>query len=347
MAKIRDLTTSSTRGQPLLTWAARIPGPRDQLPAQVEEWLEWLSVQRNRPTTTVRAYRQGIAKFVAFLDVRGPDILEGVDRSVLRHYQGELAGVVPNPRTRARALVTLRSFLNFAFDEGWTGTLLSRQVTIPKFTMTEVHPVPSQDVTRMLEELPIGNLRDLRDRALIAFLLSTGCRIAEARSLNRADVRGSQLRVLGKGGKYRSVYMTVGAVVMVQDYLQARGPDPSPALFISVARKNLYRGKARADNRLTTDGATMVFTALRERMSTDPQSFRLWAPLTHPHVARHTAATTLLEATDGDLRIVQEVLGHATLETLRVYTEITDRRKRDAYVRLSAFLADVATRADG
>jgi site-specific recombinase XerD len=183
--------TSETRSV-ICSWAAHIPGPRDPLPAQVEEWLEWLSVQRNRPLTTVRAYRQDIAKFVAFLDVRGPDILEGVDRALLRRYQIELAGVLPNPRTRARVLTALRSFLNFAFDEGWTASLLSRQVTIPKFVMTEVHPVPTEDVPRMLEELPIGNLRDLRDRALIAFLLSTGCRIAEACSLNRAAFRGSQ-----------------------------------------------------------------------------------------------------------------------------------------------------------
>jgi integrase/recombinase XerD len=330
-----------------ITWRDHIPGPRDRLPAQVEEWLEWLSVQRNRPATTVRAYRQDLAKFVAFLDVRGPDILEGVDRSVLRRYQLELAGVVPNPRTRARTLTALRSFLNFAFDEGWTAALLSRQVTIPKFTMTAVHPVPTEDVPRMLEELPIGNLRDLRDRALIAFLLSTGCRITEACSLNRTDFRGSQLRVLGKGGKYRSVYCTAESMVKMHDYLRARGPDPSPALFISVARKDMYRGKAKTGNRLSTDGCRRAFNSLRARMSTNAKALRLWSSLTHPHVARHTAATTLLEATDGDLRIVQEVLGHATLETLRVYTEITDRRKRDAYVRLSDYLAEVAARVDG
>jgi integrase/recombinase XerD len=331
-----------------ITWHDHIPGPHDRLPAQIEEWLEWLAVQRNRPATTVRSYRQDLAKFVAFLstqvDVRSPDVLEALDRSMLRRYQIELAGVLPNPRTRARALAALRGFLVFAFDEGWTTTLLSRQVTIPRFVMTEVHPVPTDDVPRLLATLPVGNLRDLRDRALIAFLLSTGCRIAEACSLNRADFRGSQLRVLGKGGKYRTVYCTVGALVAVQDYLQARGPDPSAALFVSVARKDMYRGKAKPGNRLSTDGCRRVFTALRARMSTDPESFRLWSALTHPHVMRHTAATTLLEATDGDIRLVQEVLGHATLETLKVYTEITDRRKREAYSRLSDYLAEVAAR---
>jgi site-specific recombinase XerD len=98
-------------------WASHIPGPRDRLPRQVEEYLEWLAVQRNRPPTTVRAYRQDIAKFVAFLstavDTGSPDILEALDRSVLRRYQVELASVLRHPRTRARALVALRSFLRF------------------------------------------------------------------------------------------------------------------------------------------------------------------------------------------------------------------------------------------
>ncbi len=94
------------------------------MPAQFGTYLEWLSVERNRPRTTVRTYRQDLAKFVAFLsttvDLRSPDVLEGVDRAVLRRYQIELADVLPNPRTRNRSLVVLRNFLRFAYDEGWT-----------------------------------------------------------------------------------------------------------------------------------------------------------------------------------------------------------------------------------
>src|ERR1039458_995076 len=113
VVSLRDVTTPSIGGHHPIIWAAHIPGPRDALPDQVEQWLQWLAVLRNRPVTTVRAYRQDIAKFVAFLDVRGPDILEGVDCALLGRYQMELAGVLPRPRTRARALVALRSFLRF------------------------------------------------------------------------------------------------------------------------------------------------------------------------------------------------------------------------------------------
>ena len=355
MPKIPVIGSSRPDHTPI-TWSTRIPGPRDPLPAQVEDYLEWLRVLRNRPMTTVRAYRQELAKFVAYLstlvDVRSPDMLEALDRGVLRRYQVQLADVLPNPRSRARSLVALRSFLNYAYDEGWTSTLLSRQIVLPGFVMGDPHPIRTEDVPRMLAALdPLrdspnvgrtyraSRLRDARDRAIVAFLLASGCRVAEALALNRDDVRLQGFRVLGKGGKYRTVYITDRAMSAVRDYLRVRGQDLSPALWISVARKDRPGGITRADN-----GCRRAFTALRARMSTDAESFRLWSALRSPHVARHTAATTLLEATNGDVRLVQEVLGHATLETLKVYTEITDRRKREAYSRLSDYLAEVAAR---
>ncbi|MGH9205300.1 MAG: tyrosine-type recombinase/integrase, partial [Acidimicrobiales bacterium] len=282
-----------------LAWARHIPGPADPLPAQVEQWVLCLAVERNRPLTTVRTYRQDVAKFVAFLstmvDPRSPDVLEGVDRAVLRRYQLELAEVLPNPRSRNRALVALRSFLRFAYDEGWTMVELSRQVTLPQFVMGDPHPVRTEDVPRLLAALPRRNLRDLRDRALIYFLLTTGCRIAEACALNREDLRLEGFRVLGKGGRHRTVYCTAAALVAVRDYLRARGPDAAPALWISMARADRPGGRALPTNRLTPDGARWAFTSLRARMSWDREAFRLLSALHSPHVARHTAATTLLE----------------------------------------------------
>lgn len=324
-------------------WSAEIPASREPLPEQVEQFLDWLRIQRNRPATTVRAYRQDLAKFGAFMRGRGAaeDVCSTLDRGVLRRYQIELADVLPNPRSRARALVALRRFLGYAYDEGWIAPELSRQVAVPRYVAGEPHPLPTDHVPRLLRALPRETLRDRRDRALLHLLLSTGCRIAEACSLDRSDIRREGFRVLGKGGKYRTVYLTAEAFQAVQDYLAMRGPDPSAALFISVAHAELPNGRPLAHNRLTTDGARRALRALRRRMGADPALFELVADLRSPHTARHTAATTLLEATDGDVRLVQEVLGHATLETLRVYTEITDRRKRAAYERLGEYLEEV------
>ena len=309
----------------------------------MQQFLDWLRIQRNRPTTTVRAYRQDLAKFVAFMRCRplSADFTAAVDRAALRRYQIELADVLPNPRTRARALVALRRFLSYAYDEGWSDGELSRQVSVPRYVVGDPHPVATHTVPRLLAALPSAGLRDLRDRALIHLLISTGCRIAEACALDRSEVRADGFRVLGKGGKHRTVYLTQDAHDAVQDYLRERGPDPAPALFISVARADMPKGRALQRNRLTTDGARHALRALRHRFSADLALFALINDLRTPHAARHTAATTLLEATNGDVRLVQEVLGHATLETLRVYTEITDRRKRAAYQRLGDYLREV------
>lgn len=332
----------------LPTWSKQVPGPGDTLPPQVDEFLDSLRIQRNRPATTVRAYRQDLAKFVAFMRSHGgddDDLGARVDRALLRRYQLELAALLPNPRSRARALVALRRFLAYAYDEGWIAPELSRQVIVPRYVIGDPHPIPTESVPRLLRALPRETLRDQRDRALLHLLLATGCRIAEACSLDRTDVHRDGFRVLGKGGKYRTVYLTDEAFAAVQEYLTMRGPDQSPALFISVAHAELTRGHALPHNRLTTDGARRALHALRRRLGADPVLFALVADLRSPHTARHTAATTLLEATDGDVRLVQEVLGHATLETLKVYTEITDRRKRAAYARLGDYLREVNAEA--
>jgi integrase/recombinase XerD len=328
------------------SWADRVPGPTDPLPDQVEQFLDLLRIQRNRPATTVRAYRGDLAKFVAFLRTQpgAGTLCEGVDRERLRRYQIELAQALPHPRSRARALVALRRFLAYAYDQGWTREELSRSVVVPGYAVGDPHPVPTETVPELLAALPRESLRDLRDRALVHLLIASGCRISEACSLDRGDVRAGGFRVLGKGGKHRTVYLTDDALAAVEEYLDRRGPDVSPALFVSLARPELPGGRVARDNRLTPDGARRALAALRRRLATDPALFAVIADLRTPHVARHTTATTLLEATDGDVRLVQEVLGHATLETLRVYTEITDRRKRAAYQRLGDYLAEQARR---
>lgn len=330
-------------------WAAQVPGPNDPLPDQVEQFLDLLRIQRNRPATTVRAYRGDLAKFVAFMRTQpcAGSLCDRLDRERLRRYQIELAQILSLPRSRARALVALRRFLAYAYDQGWTREELSRSVVVPRYAVGDPHPVPTETVPALLAALPRQSLRDLRDRALVHLLIASGCRISEACALDRGDVRPGGFRVLGKGGKHRTVYLTDDALAAVEEYLDRRGPDGSPALFISLARPELPGGRVPRDNRLTPDGARSALVALRRRFAADPALFGLIADLRTPHAARHTTATTLLEATDGDVRLVQEVLGHATLETLRVYTEITDRRKRAAYQRLGDYLAEQVRRPPG
>jgi integrase/recombinase XerD len=327
-------------------WVADIPGPREALPSEIQQFLDYLRVQRNRPATTVAAYRGDLAKFVGWMVSQGTAsrFLEDLDGERLRRYQIALADLLPHARTRARRLVAVRQFLAYAYDQGWTKEALGRHVVSPQYTPGDPHPLATNTVVELLAALPKGTLREQRDRALIHFLLATGCRISEALQVNRDELQAAGFRVLGKGGKYRTVYLTPAAWKAVQEYLARRGPDGSPALFISVTNRELPKGQPLPDNRLTPDGARKAIAALRRYLSQTPAGFALASKLLSPHVARHTAATTLLESTGGDVRLVQEVLGHATLDTLKVYTEITDRRKREAYEDLGEYLEREAGR---
>lgn len=335
------MATSRRSSAPQLglpAWAQVIPAPRDPLPAEVEEFLTGLRL-KGRPATTVRGYRQDLRKFVAFIAARpGPaPFLARLDRATLRAYQRELLQVLPDDRTRARALVALRMLLRHLADETLVAEDLSRFVDVPRYLTGDPHPLETSRAARLLASLPTESFMDLRDRALVYFLIDTGCRVSEACGVDRDVLREDGFRVLGKGSKYRTVYLTPAGWAAVDDYLEARGVDDSPALWISLSSKDCPGGRAAKSNRLTPEGARVVLAGLRRRCAGDEDLAELLAELRSPHVARHTAATTLLEATDGDVRLVQEVLGHSTLETLRVYTEITDRRKRAAYQRLGEY----------
>src|SRR6266704_1585464 len=164
---------------------------------------------------------------------------------------------------------------------------------------------------------------------LVQCLLSTGCRISEALALDRTDFprSGSRLIVTGKGSKQRAVYLTADARAALEDYLGAR-EDACMALFVNFDR-SVQDDRGR---RLTGAGARFIVRRLRRELGA--WSFK------SPHVARHTTATTLLEVTGGDVRLVQEVLGHANLNTLQGYTKIVDSRKQEAYRLYQEFLDD-------
>ena len=256
-----------------------------------------------------------------------PDIA-GLDRELVRAYQRHLARLETGPEgssrplavsTRARRLVSLRSFLRFATREELLPRDLGAGIDVPK--LPERLPKPLADDARdlLLEALPAETLPQKRDRAFILFLLSTGARIAEALRLDRDDWQPDRMRVIGKGDRERTVFITEKALQAMEQYLSAR-TDRSPALFIGFqpARRN------SPGNRLTVQGANHVCRQL---------ALRLGIPPFHPHRLRHTLGTFLQE-TMGDARLTAETLGHRGLASVSGYTKITDARRREAYEQM-------------
>jgi site-specific recombinase XerD len=298
--------------------------------AASDEYLGWLQLEANRSPNTVRAYDGEIKRLASFLAQRGHSLrMDDLRHEDLRAYQRHLAGVLRSPASRARALVAIRSWLRWLAREGLVKDDLSNRVTLPKLEQRLPKPIDSDELARLLAALPSETLLQKRDRALVNFLISTGCRISEALALDRTDVprQGNRLVVTGKGSKQRAVYLTADAKAAVDDYLTAR-TDTSMALFINLDR----RERPGSDHRLTPAGARHIVKRLRAQLGA--WSFK------SPHVARHTAATSLLEVTGGDVRLVQEVLGHANLNTLQGYTKIVDARKQEAYRRYQEFLEE-------
>ncbi len=298
------------------------------LQAAATEYIGWLQLEANRSPNTVRAYQSEISKLLGFLAANG----HSLDGAALRHedlraYQRHLAGRLRSPASRARALVAIRSWLRWIAREGLIERDLSNGITLPKLEQRLPKPIDADELLRMLAALPHETLHEKRDRALVQFLISTGCRISEALALDRTDFprSGNRLVVTGKGSKQRSVYLTVDARAAIEDYLDSR-EDASMAMFVNFDR-SVADDRER---RLTASGARYVVHRIRRQLGA--WSFK------SPHVARHTAATTLLEVTGGDVRLVQEVLGHANLNTLQGYTKIVDSRKQEAYRLYQRFL---------
>jgi len=298
------------------------------LQAAASEYVGWLQLEANRSPNTVRAYHGEIRKLIGFLAANHHSlVLDELKHDDLRAYQRHLAGRLKAPASRARALVAIRSWLRWLAREGMIDRDLSNGITLPKLEQRLPKPIDPDELTRLLAALPHESIRDKRDRALVQFLVSTGCRISEALALDRTDFprSGSRLIVTGKGSKQRSVYLTADAREAIEDYLSAR-EDACMALFVNFDR-SVADDRSR---RLTSAGARYIVKQIRRKLGA--WSFK------SPHVARHTAATTLLEVTGGDVRLVQEVLGHANLNTLQGYTKIVDSRKQEAYRLYQEFL---------
>lgn len=285
------------------------------------DWLDSLAHERRASPHTLRAYEDDFDRFVYFLiDHCGgmPDeaVLNDLKPADIRAFITARRKEGLAPRSIARALAAVRSFFRFLAREDILENAAARSVRTPRIARTLPRPLSETDAARTLAEAATNDIEWIaaRDVALLTLLYGAGLRISEGLSLTRGDAPlGEAITVVGKGKKERTVPLIPVIRQAVERYvaLLPFAPGPHDPLFLS------RRGKAMSPRE-----AQSLMQNLRSRLGLSDRAT--------PHALRHSFATHLL-ANGGELRAVQELLGHASLSTTQTYTEIDVKRLMDVY----------------
>ena len=293
------------------------------------EYILHMTVERGLSVNTLSAYRRDLLRYHRYLKTQAVSEPAEISRQHVTGFARAVAegsdGQSPlSPRSAARTIVAVRGLHRFWALEGVCATDPAREVHPPVAGRRLPKAISVTEVERILDAVDTGTPTGLRDRALLEFLYSTGSRISEAVGLDVDDVSLQEesgipgvVRLFGKGSKERLVPVGSYAAKAVDAYLVRARPLLAakgrgiPALFLNA------RG-----GRLSRQSAWTILKAAAERASV--------AQGVSPHTLRHSFATHLLEG-GADVRVVQELLGHASVTTTQVYTLVTADTLREVY----------------
>ena len=303
--------------------------PRTAIDHAITEYLQLMGVERGLAANTLAAYRRDLTRYAAYLAGAGCTAPGQVTRHHVTGFvqalsDGSDGGTALGVRSAARTVVAVRGLHKFWALEGLTTTDPASDVHPPMPGKRLPKAISVDEVTRILEAAGADTATGLRDRALLEFLYSTGARISEAVGLDVDDISLHEaaagpaiVRLFGKGSKERLVPLgSYGAraldayLVRGRPLLAAKGKG-TPALFLNA------RG-----GRISRQSAWTILKAAAEKANITRD--------VSPHTLRHSFATHLLEG-GADVRVVQELLGHASVTTTQVYTLVTADTLREIY----------------
>lgn len=292
------------------------------LGAAVSQWLQQLAALDGAAANTVEAYRRDVSRYLRFLaahrgGAEGIASLARISQPDLRAWMADERGRGLSPRSLARALSAVKGFTAWAADRTGTDATTVLAARGPKHRRKLPRPLTEDGAAAMLDEIGSDAREDwiaARDTAVATLLYGLGLRISEALSLTGADhPLPASLRITGKGGKARPVPVLPAAAEAVATYVRL-------CPFELALDQPLFRG-AR--------GGPVNPRLIQRAM--EQARLRLGLPATAtPHALRHSFATHLLSA-GGDLRAIQELLGHASLSTTQGYTAVDAARLMEVY----------------
>jgi len=282
----------------------------------LNNYLQQLEIEGKSPYT-VKKYREDILQFLRYCALRGVELAQ-VDRPMLREYLGSLEEKGYARSSITRRVSELRMYAEFLLRNGMLQHNPFRHLSAPKRPQRLPHYLTQEEVLLLLDVPDLTTPMGLRDRAILEVLYATGLRVGELVAMNIGDVSFQQahVRVMGKGSKERVVLLGKYALRALRRYLDGGYPlmvcDGVVALWLNVK-----------GHRLSQRGVRMIVTKLARRAQITKR--------VSPHVLRHTFATHLLDG-GADLRVVQELLGHANVGTTQIYTHVSQTRAREVYM---------------
>ena len=293
------------------------------LPIEVEEFLSWMVAEKGRAPNTVAAYRRDLAAYCEWLAGRGVGVLD-VDHTQLVEFVGERRASGAATSSIARQLAAIRMLHRYLSIEGERRDDPAADLEGVRVPAGIPKPLTEAQVTSLIDAVIVTEPVHRRDLALIELLYATGARISEAvgLSIGEVDLDARLVRLYGKGSKERIVPFGSTAAAALEEWFSSSGRarmvpdrwrrrDDAEAVFLNT------RG-----GRLTRQAAWLVIRKYGTRAGIGDQL--------SPHVLRHSCATHLLDH-GADLRVVQEMLGHASISTTQIYTKVSQERLWDVY----------------
>lgn len=289
------------------------------LPA-ITAFLEHVEVERNLSRLTIRNYGHYLRQFADWFAAEGYTDLKQLDQEVMRNYRVYLArfcndqGRTLSKRTQSYYVIALRALLKWLVKND-KQVLHPEKVDLPKGESQHMQFLNREKIERLLGQPGLSTRTGLRDKALLEVLFSTGLRVSELVNLNRdqIDLNTREFGVIGKGRRPRVVFLSEGAAVWLERWLNSRTDRWQP-VFIRLARDKADPSSEGEEMRLTTRSVQRIV---------DKYARKAHLPIKiSPHGIRHSFATDLL-SNGASLRDVQEMLGHKSVATTQIYTHVT------------------------
>lgn len=298
------------------------------LPELIDQFLEYLEIEKNCSKLTIRDYRHYLRIFAEWYSSTLPlKSISDLDLQTVRKYRVYLAnradskGMTLKRVTQNYYVIALRSFLRFLIKNEHK-TLEPSKIDLPKTESRSLKFLDKGQVDRLVTSIDTSKEEGLRDRSILELLFSTGLRVSELVKLNhnQVNLERKEFGVIGKGGRARLVFVSDRAVDWIKRYLTERKDRFSP-LFIR------YSGRVVEEN----NGEKMRLTArsVERIVKKYVRLARLPVDAT-VHTLRHSFATDLL-SNGADLRSVQEMLGHKNISTTQIYTHVTNRQLKEVH----------------